>query len=401
MEILLKSCTVFAKRKNSEDPKSSKGPTATKVRPSPSPLASVLTSLPPALARTASVGRTNKTKARKKVFPLSNEHFMVFPDITFDHGVDAPPSEVVVPSRVKNVDSFSIEPSVVAKAKAKLGSSSSKATSATAGLLKLPMKPSRSKKNKLAPKRKLILGTSSSPSSSPSHAKKKSKAHPPSPSPSPSFFEFEPEEEESESKTDEFDESFPDHVDSELESEESESKDVAAILFQKQSVPIHQSLHHCLQRVKGKKLVTENISSPRMKGEKESEPLDKDEVLFEMVWPPNSIISITNLTFIKVISRQSKKIVAPSTAASYKASAPIPNTVEASSSKKSEPQSLVFALDDFPTEAIVLTTSASISAELSGVRASLNALTDRVMTLEGLQRSVLDAVQALAKAPEA
>uniref|UniRef100_A0A803Q2Y0 Uncharacterized protein n=1 Tax=Cannabis sativa TaxID=3483 RepID=A0A803Q2Y0_CANSA len=56
---------------------------------------------------------------------------------------------------------------------------------------------------------------------------------------------------------------------------------------------------------------------------------------------------------------------------------------------------------DLPAEAPVPTASASVSVELSGVRASLDALTGRVMTLKGLQYLVLDVFKALSKASEA
>uniref|UniRef100_A0A803P943 Uncharacterized protein n=1 Tax=Cannabis sativa TaxID=3483 RepID=A0A803P943_CANSA len=328
-----------------------------------------------------------------------------------------------------------------------LDSSSSK----IAGLLKLPMKPSRSKKNELAPKRKLILNTSSSPLSSPSAGKKKLQAHPPSPS--PSSFEFEPKEEESESKTDESYESFPDHVESAPESKESEFEDVVApvpeVVIVKafyanlnNEIVDSNSTMFCKVFVRGHWFSfspqdvakTLHLPSLAILDEEESEPLDKDEVLSEIVGQKmvgtghdinlstviyDQIISFRkgnkknlNRPFPQVIYKilsmrksdlktKQEDLVAPSTAASYKASAPILDTVEASSSKKSKPQSLVFASDDLPTEAFVPTASASITTKISGVRASLDALTARVLNLEGLQRSVLDVVKALSKVPEA
>ncbi|XP_062113181.1 uncharacterized protein LOC133824320 [Humulus lupulus] len=62
--------------------------------PSPSPPPSVSTAPPSAPAPATSIGKTPKSKARKKVFSLSTEHPMVFPDITTDIVEIAPPSEV-------------------------------------------------------------------------------------------------------------------------------------------------------------------------------------------------------------------------------------------------------------------------------------------------------------------
>ncbi|XP_062089571.1 uncharacterized protein LOC133796106 [Humulus lupulus] len=209
-------------------------------------------------------------------------------------------------------------------------------------------------------------------------------------------------------------------------------------------------------------------------------PLDKDEVITElvgqkMVRPPNTVISVTNLTYTyvvlhkfattnwkptshtatisfdmasflykvwteiginlamfiydqiigfrkanrrnlnlpfpqviyKVLSMQKKDLkrdqedlVAPTTAASYKASAPATKAADAPSTKKVKPQSLKFASDDIPPESsYVPTDSGPVSIELATVRASIDSLVARVMTIEGLQRSVLDVVQTLSKDP--
>uniref|UniRef100_A0A803P962 Uncharacterized protein n=1 Tax=Cannabis sativa TaxID=3483 RepID=A0A803P962_CANSA len=112
--------------------------------------------------------------------------------------------------------------------------------------------------------------------------------------------------------------------------------------------------------------------------EEESEPLDKDEVFSEIVG--QKMVATTNWK----MTSHTATISFDMASFLYKASAPILDTVEASSLKKSKPQSLVFASDDLPAEAPVPTALASVSAELSGVRASLNSLTDRVMTFEGL-----------------
>uniref|UniRef100_A0A803NL54 Uncharacterized protein n=1 Tax=Cannabis sativa TaxID=3483 RepID=A0A803NL54_CANSA len=304
---------------------------------------------------------------------------------------------------------------VCARVKAKSGSSSPKTAGATAGLLKLPIKPSRSKKNELAPKRKLILGTSSSPSSSPSVANKKLKAHP-----SPSSSESRPEVEESESKTDESNESFPDHVHFALESDESNSKDDIVPVPEEVSAPALVS-SPLSSKGKGKKPVTTPISSPRIKDERTVNLLTRMR-FFLRLWFATTNWKLTshtatisfdmasflykvgigldidlatiiydqiisfwegkkknmNLPFPQVIYKilsmqrsdvktEKEDLVAPSTVASYKAPAPIPDDVEASSSKKSKPQTLVFTSNEFPAKVPIPTASTYVSAELSGV----------------------------------
>ncbi|XP_062074055.1 uncharacterized protein LOC133778201 [Humulus lupulus] len=514
---------------------------------------------------------------------------MVFPDISADVVDDAPPSEVVVPSRAKNQSTFPIEPSLAAREKSKSVSSSSKAIAA--GLLKLPMKPSRSKKNTLAPKRKLVLGSSSSPLTA---AKKRLKAHPPSPSSSKS----EPEEEKSESEevhdTTISDESVSDNAESKAESGEPEQEDV--VLTEQEGESDTELVATPLSsKAKGKRPISDSAPSQGLSGvnfkphsptfcyndnardtvlyaqskflieknyvlsdhrpygvltmlqdrkwigslvkftgfvdrivkefyvnitdeiiehksplyckvyvrghwfsfspqdiakalhlplddedDDDLDSLDKDEVIIElvgqkMVWPPNIVISVTNLIYTyvvlhkfsttnwkltshtatisfdmasflykvgtrigvdlamfiydqilgfrkgnkrnlnlsfpqviyKVLSMQKKDLkqdredlVAPTTIASYKASAPTTEVVDAPSSKKAKPQSLNFALNDIPPESSsILTDSGTVAAELAIVRASLDSLTAQVMTFEGLQRSVLDAVKALSKDP--
>uniref|UniRef100_A0A803PZN1 Reverse transcriptase Ty1/copia-type domain-containing protein n=1 Tax=Cannabis sativa TaxID=3483 RepID=A0A803PZN1_CANSA len=288
------------------------------------------------------------------------------------------------------------------------------------------------------------------------------------------------EEEESESKTDESDESFLACVDSVLESDESESEDVAVLVPEAVSTPapvpsplsskdrtvkefyanLNNEVVHSNSTIFCKVFVRDHwfsfspqdvakalhLPSLAIPDEEESEPLDKDE--FATLKPTSHTATISfdmasflykvrtrhdidlatviygqiisfrkgikknmNLPFPQVIYKilsmkrsdiktEQEDLVAPSTAASYKASALIPDTVEASSSQKSKPQSLVFTSDDFSSEAPVPTALAPVSAELSGVRASLDSMTARVMTLEGLQCSVLDAIKALSKAPK-
>ncbi|XP_062100100.1 uncharacterized protein LOC133805972 [Humulus lupulus] len=173
---------------------------------------------------------------------------------------DAPPTEVVVPSRAKNQSTFPIEPSLAARAKSKSVSSSSKA--ATTGLLKFPMKSSHSKKNSLAPKRKLVLGSSSSPLTA---TKKRLKAHPPSSSSS----ESEPEEEKSESEethdTTLSDESVPDNAESEAESNEPEQKDVVHTEQEDESdtEPVATPLS---SKAKGKRPISDSTPSQGFSG---------------------------------------------------------------------------------------------------------------------------------------
>ncbi|XP_062113609.1 uncharacterized protein LOC133824663 [Humulus lupulus] len=540
--------------------------------PSPSPPPSVSTAAPSVPAPASSVGKTCKSKARKKVFSLSHEHPMVFPDISADIVDVAPPSEVVVPSRAKDPSPLPIDSSLAARAKSKFVSSSSKA--AAAGLLKLPLKLSQSKKNSVTPKRKLGLDTSSSPLIA---AKKRLKAHPPSLSSS----ESNPEEEKSESKA------------TQAESDEPEKEDIVPSEqeVESDSDPIATPL---TSKAKGKRPISDPTPSPKRSGvnfkpysstfcyndnardmilyaqrkfiiernyvlsdhrpygvltmlqdrkwtgslvkftgfvdrivnefyanltneiikpksslynkvfvrghwfsfspqdialalhlpldvedDDDVASLDKDTVITElvgqkMVWPSNTVISVSNLTYTyvvlhkfattnwkptshtatisfdmasflykvgtdldinlalvihdqiigfrkgnrknlnlpfpqviyKVLSMQKKDLqhdqedlVAPTTAASYKASAPPTEATAAPSTKKVKPQSLKIASDDIPHASSIATDSGLVATEIAAVRASVDSLTTRVMSIEGLQRSVLEVVQSLSKDP--
>ncbi|XP_062085277.1 uncharacterized protein LOC133791364 [Humulus lupulus] len=555
--------------------------------PSPSPPPSVSTAPLSVPTAPTSVGKSCKSKARKKVFSLSHEHPMVFPDISAD--IVAPPSEVVVPSRAKDHSPLPFDSSLEARAKSKSVSSSSKA--AAAGLLKLPLKPSQSKKNSVTPKRKLGLDASLSPLST---AKKKLKAHPPSLSSS----ESDPEEDKSESEathdTTLSDETVPDIAESEAESDEPEKEDT--IPFEQEAESDSDHIASPLpSKAKGKKPISGSTPPPRHSGvnfkpyssifcyndnardmvlyaqrkfiiernyvlsdhrpfgvltmlqdrqwtgslvkfsgfvdrivkefyanltneiiepssplynkvfvrghwfsfspqdialalhlpldvedDVDGASLDKDMVITElvgqkMVWPSHTVISVSNLTYTyvvlhkfattnwkptshtatisfdmasflykvgtglginlasvihdqiigfrkgnrknlnlpfphviyKVLSLQKKDLqrdqedlVAPTTAASYKASAPPTEATAAPSSKKVKPQSLKIASDDIPhASSSVATDSGLVATEIAAVRASIDSLTARVMSIEGLQRSVLEAVQSLSKAP--
>ncbi|XP_062093534.1 uncharacterized protein LOC133799540 [Humulus lupulus] len=473
--------------------------------PSPSPPPSVPTAPPSIPAPASSIGKTCKSKARKKVFSLSHEHPMVFPDIIADIVDVAPPSEVVVPSRAKNPSPLPTDSSLTARAKSKYVSSSSKV--AAAGLLKLPLKPSQSTKKFVAPKRKLGLDTSSSPLTA---AKKRLKAHPPSLSSS----ESDPEEEKSESEatrdTTLSDETVPDNAESEAESDEPEKEDI---------VPSEQEVESDSEPIATPFFVdgivkefyanlTNEVIEPKsslynkvfVRGHWFSFPpqdiahalhlpldveddddlvsLDKDAVITElvgqkMVWPSNTVISVSNLTYTyavlhkfattnwkptshtatisfdmasflykvgtdiginlamvihdqiigfqkgnrknlnlpfpqviyKVLSmqkidlqRDQEDLVAPTTAASYKASAPPTDATDAPSTKKVKPQSLKFSSDDIPhASSSVATDSGLVATEIAAVRASVDSLTARVMSIEGLQRYVLQAVQLCPK----
>ncbi|XP_062080810.1 uncharacterized protein LOC133785608 [Humulus lupulus] len=102
----------------------------------------------------------------------------------------------------------------------------------------------------------------------------------------------------------------------------------------------------------------------------------------------------------KGLQRDQEDLVAPTTAASYKASAPPTEATAAPSSKKVKPQSLKIASDDIPhASSSVATDSGLVATEIVAVRASVDSLTARVMSIEGLQRSVLEAVQSLSKDP--
>ncbi|XP_062086168.1 uncharacterized protein LOC133792276 [Humulus lupulus] len=102
----------------------------------------------------------------------------------------------------------------------------------------------------------------------------------------------------------------------------------------------------------------------------------------------------------KDLQRDQEDLVAPTTAASYKASAPPTEATAAPSSKKVKPQSLKIASDDIPhASSSVATDSGLVATEIAAVRASVDSLTARVMSIEGLQRSVLEAVQSLSKDP--
>ncbi|XP_062116769.1 uncharacterized protein LOC133830738 [Humulus lupulus] len=552
--------------------------------PSPSPPPSVSTAPLSVLAAPTSVGKSCKSKARKKVFSLSHEHPMVFPDISAD--IVAPPSEVVVPSRAKDHSPLPFDSSLEARAKSKSVSSSSKAVAA--GLLKLPLKPSQSKKNSVTPKRKLGLDASLSPLST---AKKKLKAHPPSLSSS----ESDPEEEKSESEathdTTLSDETVPDNAESEAESDEPEKEDIVPSEQEAES-DSDQIASPLTSKAKGKKPISGSTPSPKRSGvnfkpyssifcyndnardmvlyaqrkfiiernyvlsghrpfgvltmlqdrqwtgslvkfsgfvdrivkefyanltneiiepssplykkvfvrghwfsfspqdialalhlpldvedDVDGASLDKDMVITElvgqkMVWPSNTVISVSNLTYTyvvlhkfattnrkptshtatisfdmasflykvgtdlginlasvihdqiigfrkgnrknlnlpfpqviyKVLSMQKKDLqrdqedlVAPTTAASYKASTPPTVATAAPSSKKVKPQSLKIASDDIPhASSSVATDSGIVATEIAVVRASVDSLSARVMSIEGLQRSALE-VQSLSK----
>ncbi|XP_062103742.1 uncharacterized protein LOC133814847 [Humulus lupulus] len=226
--------------------------------PSPSPPPSVSTAPLSVPAAATSVGKSCKSKARKKVFSLSHEHPMVFPDISAD--IVAPPSEVVVPSRAKDHSPLPFDSSLEARAKSKSVSSSSKV--AAAGLLKLPLKPSQSKKNSVTPKRKLGLDASPSPLST---AKKKLKAHPPSPSSS----ESDPEEDKSESEvthdTTLSDETVPDIAESEAESDEPEKEDIIPSEQEAESDSDHIA-SPLPSKAKGKKPISGSTPSPKHSG---------------------------------------------------------------------------------------------------------------------------------------
>ncbi|XP_062114168.1 uncharacterized protein LOC133825207 [Humulus lupulus] len=458
---------------------------------------------------------------------------MEFPDITADIVDVAPPSEVVVPSRAKNLSPLLIESSLMARAKSKSISSSSKA--AAAGLLKLPSKPSQSKKNFVAPKKKLGLDSSSFPLTA---AKKILKAHPPS----PSSFESDPEEGKSESKatrdTTLSDETVLDNAESEAESDEPEQEDI---------VPSEQEAKSDTELVatplsskaKGKRPISDSTPSPKLSGvnvkpysstfcyydnacdmvlyaqrkfiiernyvlsdhrpygvltmlqdrkwtgslvkftgfvdrivkefyanltNENIEPksplyckvfvrghwfsfspqditlalhlpldveddddlasLDKDAIIIElvgkkMVWPSNTVISVSNLTYTyavlhkfsttnwkptshtatisfdmasflykvgnrisinwamvihdQIILFRKEDLVAPTTAASYKASTPHTEATNAPSTKKVKPQSLKFSSDDIPhASSSIPTDSGLVDTELAAVRASVD-----------------------------
>ncbi|XP_062094346.1 uncharacterized protein LOC133800405 [Humulus lupulus] len=102
----------------------------------------------------------------------------------------------------------------------------------------------------------------------------------------------------------------------------------------------------------------------------------------------------------KDLQRDQEDLVAPTTVVSYKASAPPTEATDAPSTKKVKPQSLKFASDDIPrASSSVPTDSGLVATELAAIRASIDSLAARVMSIEGLQRSVLDAVQTLSKDP--
>ncbi|XP_062089569.1 uncharacterized protein LOC133796102 [Humulus lupulus] len=556
---------------------------------SPSPPPSVSTGPPSVPAPAISVGKTCKSKARKKVFSLSNEHPMMFPDITADIVDVAPPSKVVVPSRAKNLSPPRIDLSLMARAKSKFVSSSSKAVAA--GLLNLPLKPSQSKKNYVAPKRKLGLDTSSSPLTT---AKKRLKAHPPSLSSSESDPEKGKSESEATRDTTLSDETVPNNAESETESDEPEQEDFVPSEQEAESdsEPVASPLS---SKAKGKRLISDSTPSPKRSGVnfkpysstfcsndnardmvlyaqrkfiiernyvlsdhrpygvltmlqdkkwtgslvkftgfvdrivkkfydnltneiiEHKSPLyckvfvrghwfsfspqdiahalhlpldveddddlathDKDTVITElvgqkMVWPSNTVISVSNLTYTYVVlhkfattnwkptshtatisfdmasflykvgtgiginlamvihdqiigfrkgnrknlnlpfpqviykvlsmqkndlQRDQEDLVAPTTVASYKASAPPTEATDAPSTKKVKPQSLKFASDDIPhASSSVPTDSGLVATKIAIVRASVDSLVARVMSIEGLQRSVLDVVQTLSKDP--
>ncbi|XP_062094277.1 uncharacterized protein LOC133800335 [Humulus lupulus] len=534
--------------------------------PSPSPPPSVSTAPPSVPVAPTSVGKSCKSKARKKVFSLSHEHPMVFLDISAD--IVAPPSEVVVPSRAKDHSPLPFDSSLEARAKSK-----------------------SSKKNSVTPKRKLGLDVSLSPLSA---AKKKLKAHPPSLSSSESDTEEEKSESEATHDTTLSDETVPDNAESEAESDEPEKEDIVPSEQEAES-DSDQIATPLTSKAKGKKPISGSTPSPKRSGvnfkpycsifcyndnardmvlyaqrkfiiernyvlsdhrpfgvltmlqdrqwtgslvkfsgfvdrivkefyanltneiiepssplynkvfvrghwfsfspqdialalhlpldvedDVDSASLDRDMVITElvgqkMVWPSNTVISVSNLTYTyavlhkfattnwkptshtatisfdmasflykvgtglginlasvihdqiigfrkgnrknlnlhfpqviyKVLSMQKKDLqrdqedlVAPTTAASYKASSPPTEATATPSSKKVKPQSLKIASDDIPhASSSVATDSGLVATEIAAVRASVDSLTARVMSLEGLQRSVLEAVQSLSKDP--
>ncbi|XP_062119302.1 uncharacterized protein LOC133833060 [Humulus lupulus] len=556
---------------------------------SPSPPPSVSTTPLSVPAAATSIGKTCKSKARKKVFSLSNEHPMVFPDISVDIVDVAPPSEVVVPSRAKDPSPLSIDSSLAAREKSKYVSSSSKA--AAAGLLKLPLKPSQSKKSSVTPKRKLGLDTSSSPLTA---AKKRLKAHHPSLSSS----ESDPKEEKFESKatrdTTLSNEMVPDNAESEAESDEPEKEDI--VPSEQEYASYSEAIATPLSsKAKGKRPISDPTPSPKrscinfkpysstfcyndnardmvlyaqrkfiiernyvlsdhrpygvltmlqdrkwigylvkftgfvdrivkefyanftneiiepksslynkvfvrghwfsfspqdialalhlpldVEDDDYVASLDKDMVITElvgqkMVWPSNTVISVSNITYTysvlhkfattnwkptshtanisfdmasflykvgtglginlasvihdqiiglrkgnrknlnlpfpqviyKVLSMQKKDLqrdqedlVAPTTAASYKASAPPTEATAAPSTNKVKPQSLKIALNDIPhASSSVATDSGLVATEIAAIRASVDSLAARVMSIESLQHSVLEVVQSLSKDP--
>ncbi|XP_062081383.1 uncharacterized protein LOC133786194 [Humulus lupulus] len=214
--------------------------------PSPSPPPSVSTAAPSVPGPASSVEKTCKSKVRKKVFSLSHEHPLVFPDISADIVDVAPPSEVVVPSRAKDPSPLPIDSSLAARAKSKSVSSSSKA--AAAGLLKFPLK--------------LRLDTSSSHLTA---AKKRLKARPPSLSSS----ESDPEEEKSESEatcdTTLSNETVLDNAESEAEFDEPEKEDIVPSEQEAESdsEPIATPLS---SKAKGKRPISDPTPSPKRSG---------------------------------------------------------------------------------------------------------------------------------------
>ncbi|XP_062093653.1 uncharacterized protein LOC133799670 [Humulus lupulus] len=465
--------------------------------PSPSPPPSVSIAAPSVPAPASSVGKTCKSKVRKKVFSLSHEHPMVFLDISVDIVDVAPPSEVVVPSRAKDPSPLPIDSSLAARAKSKSVSSSSKA--AAAGLLKFPLKPSQSKKNYVAPKRKLGLNASSSPLTA---TKKRLKAHPPSLSSSESDPEEEKFESEASHDTTLSDETVPNNAESEAKSDKPEKEDI---------VPSEQEVESDLDpiatplssKAKGKRPISDPTPSPKrsvkefyanltneiiepksslynkvfvrghwfsfspqdialalhlpldVEDDDDVASLDKDMVITElvgqkMVCLSNTVISVSNLTYTyavlhkfattnwkptshtatisfdmasflykvgtslginlalvihdqiigfckgnrknlnlpfpqviyKVLSMQKKDLqrdqedlVAPTTAASYKASAPPSEATDVPSTKKVKPQSLKFASDDIPhASSSVATDSGLVATEIAAVRAYVDSL---------------------------
>ncbi|XP_062118905.1 uncharacterized protein LOC133832602 [Humulus lupulus] len=411
-------------------------------------------------------------------------------DISFDIVDDAPPSEVVVPSRAKNQSPFPFESSLAAREKSKSISSSSKA--AAAGLLKL-------------------------------------KAHPPSSSSS----ESEPEEAKFESNethdTTISDESIPDNAESEAESNEPEQE---VIVPTKQEDESYTELvaTPLSSKAKGKKPISNSVSSQGLSGvnfkphspiffcyndnardmvlyaqrkflieknyvlsdhrpygvltmlqdkkwtgslvkftgfvdrivkefyynitdeiidpksplyckvyvrghwfsfspqdiaqalhlpldvenDDDLDSLDKDEVITElvgqkMVWPPNTVISITNLTYTYAVLHKfattNWKPTSHTATISFDMASFLYKVVTRigiylAFDKKAKPQSLKFASDVIPPKSSsVPTDSAPVATELAVVRASVNSLAARVMTIEGLQHSALDVVKALSNGP--
>ncbi|XP_062117251.1 uncharacterized protein LOC133831093 [Humulus lupulus] len=151
--------------------------------------------------------------------------------------------------------------------------------------------------------------------------------------------------------------------------------------------------------------------------------LDKDEVITElvgqkMVWPSNIVISVTNLTYTyavlhKFATTNWKPAYHPATISFdmasflYKVGTGIGIDLamfiyDQIIRFRTESQASIseVAYDDIPPgSSSIPTDSGPVATELAAVRASVDSLAARMMTIEGLQRSVLDAVHTLSKDP--